>query len=112
MHSDITVDLFDQVLQYGIRVHQVIGRPGRIDAADGVLLAVGCDQRAWKGRSGLKPELAELVAAVLGRASDRVVTLLLGAPGTLAGLSDQPATVVACWGDAPFSRAVTAERPT
>jgi len=75
----------------------------RVDVADGVLLAIACHQRAWKGRAGLKPGLLRLVATVLERADGRVVTLLLAAPGVLADLPVPPPTLVACWGDAPVS---------
>ena len=75
----------------------------RIDAADGIVLALACDQRAWKGRPGLRPGLAGLADTVLRRARNRTTTLLMSAPGVLAGLSETPATVVSCWGDAPVS---------
>ncbi len=74
-----------------------------VDDAAVVVLAIACDQRAWKGRMGLKPSLAGFVDHVLERAPQRTLTLLLSAPGVLHGLSREPRTVVAAWGDAPVS---------
>lgn len=74
-----------------------------VDEAEVVVLAVACAQRAWKGRSGLRPSLRDLVGHVLGRAGPKTVCLLLASPGVIDEVRPRPATLVAAWGDAPVS---------
>jgi hypothetical protein len=74
-----------------------------VDDAQLVVLAVACAQRAWKGRSGLRPSLRDLVGHIVERAGAKTVCLLLSAPGVLADVRPAPATLVAAWGDAPVS---------
>lgn len=69
--------------------------------ADVVLLPILCATRAYKGRPGLRPELARLVLDVLDVAPGKTVCLLLGGPATLAPLGVLPPTVVCAWGGAP-----------
>jgi len=73
----------------------------RIAEVDLVFLAVACSIRAWKGRAGLDAKLARLCGEVLRAAGKRTVVVALGAPGTVADVRPQPATLVAAWGDAP-----------
>ena len=69
--------------------------------ADLILLPIFCATRAYKGRAGLRPELARLVLDVLDVAPSKTVCIVHGGPAVLIPLGILPATVVSAWGGAP-----------
>jgi beta-N-acetylhexosaminidase len=68
--------------------------------ADLVFLAVASSIRANKGRAGLHPELARMMADVLRVAGDKTVVVLFSGPEAIHHV-EPPPTVVSAWGDAP-----------
>jgi beta-glucosidase-like glycosyl hydrolase len=73
---------------------------GRCAVAERVLVFLYGDVRAWKGRAGLCPALAELLQAIEERCAGRAVLVSFGSPG-LAGAGNA-APAVCAWDDAPM----------
>jgi beta-glucosidase-like glycosyl hydrolase len=73
---------------------------GRAAVAERVFLFCYGDTRAWKGRSGLAPELLAVRRAVEEKAGDRTVLVGFGSPALLEG--EGSAAAVCAWDDAPL----------
>ncbi len=76
------------------------------DAAD--LVAVFCEVRGWKGRSGLSPETVSAVGRIVARSPE--ATLVIFGHPRLAQQLPTAATVICAWGGDTLMQDAAAER--